>query len=153
LFEGAVQLKDAVVFPYVDGRLAVGALGVAGIPAGVTLFEAPEVDEPKGFVAVTVNVYAVPLDRPVTTNGEPEPLAVNPPGLEVAVYVGIPVPIITGGVKATLACWSPLVAVPIVGASGFIPAPKPNLRVDPLPIRFTNGTVYLMQIATGLQAW
>jgi hypothetical protein len=56
LFEGAVQLKDAVVFPYVDGRLAVGALGVAGIPAGVTEFDVADVDEPKGFVAVTVNV-------------------------------------------------------------------------------------------------
>lgn len=142
LFEGAVQLKDTVVFPYVDGRLVVGALGVAGTPAGVTLFEEPDVDEPKGFVAVTVKVYAVPLFRPVTTRGELKPLAVNPPGLEVAVYVGIPVPAIAGGVKATLTCWSPLVAVPIVGASGFIPVPNPNLRVAPLPIRFINGMIF-----------
>jgi hypothetical protein len=36
-------------------------------------------------VARTVNVYAVPLLRPVTTKGLDEPEAVNPPGLDVAV--------------------------------------------------------------------
>jgi hypothetical protein len=36
-------------------------------------------------VAVTVNVYAVPLVRPVTVMGEAEPVAVMPPGLEVTV--------------------------------------------------------------------
>jgi hypothetical protein len=66
----------------VDG---VGASGVDGTAAGVTLVEEPDVVEPNGFDAVTVNVYAVPFASPVTTNGEPEPLAVKPPGLEVAV--------------------------------------------------------------------
>jgi hypothetical protein len=37
------------------------------------------------FVAVTVNVYAVPLVSPVTTIGEEAPLAVILPGLEVTV--------------------------------------------------------------------
>jgi hypothetical protein len=40
---------------------------------------------PTLLVAVTVNVYAVPLVRPVTVRGDDAPLAVNPPGLDVAV--------------------------------------------------------------------
>jgi hypothetical protein len=51
--------------------------------------------------AVTVNVYAVPFAKPVTTNGELEPLAVKLPGLDVAVYVGVPVPTMVGAVNAT----------------------------------------------------
>jgi hypothetical protein len=99
LSDGAVHERDTCPFPAVG----VGAAGVAGTPAGVTEFEAADVDEPNAFDAVTVNVYAVPLAKPVTTNGEPAPEAVNPPGLEVAVYVGVPVPRLDGSVKATLA--------------------------------------------------
>jgi hypothetical protein len=33
----------------------------------------------------TVKVYAVPLLNPVTVSGEEEPVAVKPPGLDVAV--------------------------------------------------------------------
>jgi hypothetical protein len=40
---------------------------------------------PPAFVAVTVNVYAVPEANPGTVIGEEAPLAVSPPGLEVAV--------------------------------------------------------------------
>lgn len=36
-------------------------------------------------VAVTVKVYAVPLDSPVTVMGEPEPVAVSDPGELVTV--------------------------------------------------------------------
>jgi hypothetical protein len=36
------------------------------------------------FVAVTVNVYAVPFERPVTVIGE-APVAVKFPGLDVTV--------------------------------------------------------------------
>jgi len=36
-------------------------------------------------VAVTVKVYAVPLDSPVTVMGEPEPVAVSEPGELVTV--------------------------------------------------------------------
>ena len=37
------------------------------------------------FVALTVNVYGVPAESPVTINGDTEPDAVNPPGEDVAV--------------------------------------------------------------------
>jgi hypothetical protein len=49
-------------------------------------------------------VYEVPFESPVTTNGEDAPEVVKPPGLDVAVYVGIPVPVCTGTEKATLTC-------------------------------------------------
>jgi hypothetical protein len=73
-------------------------------------------------VAVTVNVYAVPVVRPVTTSGEDAPVAVKPPGEDVAVYVNdVGYPAFAGAVKATLTD-VPLatVAVPIVGALGVV---------------------------------
>ena len=67
-------------------RTALTLVGAPGTVAGVTLFEADEADPvPTAFVAVTVNVYAVPLVRPVTVIGEAPPVPMNPPGLEVTV--------------------------------------------------------------------
>ncbi len=61
---------------------AVAALAAVG----VTEFEAPEaVLVPTAFVAVTVQVYAVPLIREPTAIGLAPPVAVIPPGLQVAV--------------------------------------------------------------------
>jgi hypothetical protein len=40
---------------------------------------------PPGVVPATVNVYAVPMLKPLTERGEEEPVAVKPPGLDVAV--------------------------------------------------------------------
>jgi hypothetical protein len=52
---------------------------------GVTELEAADaVDVPFAFVAVTVNVYAVPLDNPETVIGD-APVPVNDPGEDVAV--------------------------------------------------------------------
>ena len=60
-------------------------MGADGIV--VTEEEALEADEvPDEFVAVTVNVYAVPFDNPVTVMGLLEPVPVNPPGDDVTVY-------------------------------------------------------------------
>jgi len=53
--------------------------------AGVTELEAADaVDVPLAFVAVTVNVYAVPFDKPETVIGE-DPVPVIELGDEVAV--------------------------------------------------------------------
>ena len=82
MLAGAVKLTVACALPPV----AVPIVGAPGTVAGVTLFEAAEAAPvPALFVAVTVNVYAVPFDRPVTVIGEATPLAVSPPGLEVTV--------------------------------------------------------------------
>jgi hypothetical protein len=40
---------------------------------------------PVALVAVTVNVYAVPVVSPLTVIGEDAPVPVSPPGLDVAV--------------------------------------------------------------------
>lgn len=62
----------------------------------------------------------MPAVKPETVKGEEAPVAVKPPGLEVAVYdVIAELPVSAGAVKATLA--EVLVAaeaVPIVGAPG-----------------------------------
>ena len=53
---------------------------------GVTLFDEDEFAEaPAAFVAVTVNVYAVPFVRPETAMGLPVEDAAMLPGLETAV--------------------------------------------------------------------
>jgi hypothetical protein len=75
-------------------------------------------DVPLALVAVTVNVYATPVVKPVTVIGD-EPVAVIPPGLDVAVYVVTALPPVAPAVYATVAVVAVgAAAVPIVGASG-----------------------------------
>jgi hypothetical protein len=89
---------------------------------GVTEFDAElAVDVPLAFVAVAVNVYAVPFVSPVTTIGDVAPVAVMFPGLDVTVYVA-DAPPVAPGVNVTEACAFPPVAVPIVGACGTVVA-------------------------------
>jgi hypothetical protein len=72
---------------------------------------------PVEFVAVTVKVYAVEADNPVTVIGD-DPVAVREPGVEVAVNV-VAAPPVAAAVYATVAVVEvAAVAVPIVGASG-----------------------------------
>jgi hypothetical protein len=81
---------------------------------------------PIAFVAVTVNVYAVPFVRPVTTTlvaGGLPPTVVT--GCAVAPMYGVTVyevsalpPFDTGAVHDTVACPAPAVAVTFVGAPG-----------------------------------
>ena len=82
LLAGAPKLIVAEALPAV----ADTEVGAVGTVAGVTLFDAADAGPvPTELAAVTVNVYAVPLVRPVTTSGLPAPDALSPPGLEVAV--------------------------------------------------------------------
>lgn len=75
---------------------------------------------PDAFVALTLKVYEVPQVRPVTVNGEDDPVAVLQPGVDVAVYVSVVgLPLHVGAVNVTDAQRdTPAVAVPIVGALG-----------------------------------
>jgi hypothetical protein len=89
----------------------------------VTDPEAPDAAEaPTALVAVTVNVYVVPVVRPVTVN-VPLPdwfkVAVTEPGVDVAVYdVIVAPPVDVGAVKATVAeVTLAIAAAPIVGAT------------------------------------
>ena len=82
---GGVNVTLPCAFPAV-ALTFVGAPGMVGAAVGVTAFEGDEAGPvPTEFVAVTVNVYEVPLVSPVTVIGLEAPLAVMPPGLEVAV--------------------------------------------------------------------
>ena len=57
----------------------VGAPG-GTTATGVALLEGPDAAPgPAALVAMTVQVYAVPLVRPLTTIGELGPVLVNPP--------------------------------------------------------------------------
>ena len=82
VFTGGAKVIVACVLLAV----AVTLVGASGTPAGVTELDAVDVALiPNAFVAVTVNVYVVPLFNPVTVIGLPVELAANPPTFEVAV--------------------------------------------------------------------
>jgi hypothetical protein len=83
---GAVKFTTACALP-ATAETMVGAPGVVvGVTAVDPIDAAPA---PALFVAVTVNVYAVPLVSPVTVMGEVLPVAVTvePPPTGVAVIV------------------------------------------------------------------
>jgi hypothetical protein len=66
--------------------VATTFVGAAGTVAGVTELLTPETEPvPIAFVAVTVNVYAVPLFKPVTVMGLPVEVAEILFGFEVTV--------------------------------------------------------------------
>ena len=82
LLTGAVKEIVASPFP----RTAVTLVGAPGTVAGTTELLVDEgVLVPAAFVAVTVNVYVVPLVSPVIVIGEDPPVAVKPPTFEVTV--------------------------------------------------------------------
>ena len=69
-----------------EAIVGVPIVGAPGTTLGVMDADALDAEDvPFALVAVTVNVYAVPAVRPVTVNGDEDPVAVNPPGLEVTV--------------------------------------------------------------------
>ena len=83
--DGALKVITADVFPpTADGEGRVGAVGiVAGVTAGLEGAEAGPV--PAAFVAVMVNVYAVPLVKLVTMIGDVLLALIILPGFEVTV--------------------------------------------------------------------
>jgi hypothetical protein len=82
LFTGAVNVITAWPLP----AITVPIIGASGTCAGITELLVPEdALVPTLFVAVTVNVYAVPFVSPVIVIGDELPVAVNPPILDVTV--------------------------------------------------------------------
>jgi hypothetical protein len=111
-------VNEIVASPF--EAVAVTLVGAFGTVAGVTALLVADAElVPILLLAVTVNVYGVPLVSPVTVIGEPPPVAVNPPIFEVTVYVVIAdPPLETGGVKDMVAWPLPATAVTPVGAPG-----------------------------------
>ena len=82
MLDGALKLIVACVLVAV----AVTLVGAPGTVAGVTEFDAVDVAlVPTPFVALTVNVYAVPFASPVTVIGLPLEVALNVFVLSIAV--------------------------------------------------------------------
>ena len=82
VLEGAVQETTTCVLPNTP-ETPVGEPGtIAGTTAPDTLDDAPV---PTTFVAVTVNMYDVPLVRPVTVHEIVAVVHVNEPGEDVTV--------------------------------------------------------------------
>ena len=64
--------------------VAVPMVGAPGTVNGVALLEGPDAAPvPAALVALTVQVYPVPLVRPVTTTGDDGPAALVPPQVAV----------------------------------------------------------------------
>jgi hypothetical protein len=79
---GGVNVIVACPFP----KTATTSVGASGTVAGViVLLVEEEILVPNALVAVTVNVYAVPFERPVTVIGEDPPVALKPPTFDVTV--------------------------------------------------------------------
>src|SRR5688572_30562218 len=103
----------------------VGAPGGPLRVVGVAKLEAPDQAlVPRLVIVRAQQRYAVPPVRPVTTIGELLPLPLNAGPVAAAHVtwwlVSTP-PLRLAGVKVTLTCPAPAVAVPIVGADGAAP--------------------------------
>ena len=102
--------------------VAVPMVGASGAADGVIALDEPD-DRllPLVFVQYTVNVYDVPIVKPVTVIGlAPALVAVMEEGVEVALHcVTTEPPLFASGVKTTeIEVVLRIVGVPIVGASG-----------------------------------
>ena len=102
--------------------VAVPIVGAPGTVAGeIELLGLDATLVPTLLVAVTVNVYALPLASPVTVSGEALPVAVKPPVFDVTVYeVMVDPPFDAGGVNEIVAWPLPRTAVTPVGAFGTV---------------------------------
>jgi hypothetical protein len=101
--------------------VAITEVGAPGGAAGTAAPEAAEAtDVPSAFVAVTVNVYDVPLVRPATVHEVDEVVHVFDPGEDVTVYpVIVDIPSSAGAVHVTTDWALPFeVAETPVGGSG-----------------------------------
>lgn len=105
-------------------RVAVTPTGGCGKPAGVTPADGSDLGElPEIFRETTVNVYTVPLIRPVTSQVFAGPMPtvfvhVLPPGLAVTTNELTGSALSIGGVHRTVTFWSPRVPMTAVGAAG-----------------------------------
>lgn len=134
LSAGGVQVTtDEAFWPDVAFTLS-GAVGGPDGTAGAEAADAGPV--PIAFVAVTVNVYGVPLVSPVTVQVR-APVVVHAwPPLEVTVYpVIVRPPVELGAVQVTTDCVLPLdVAVTPVGAPGVVAGTMPVEGDDAVPV-------------------
>jgi hypothetical protein len=94
---------------------------LSGGAAGVTELDGADgAESPAAVVATTVNVYEVPLVRPVTLHvSAPVVMHVRVPGDDVTVYLVTVAPLPAAAFHDTVASAGPAVAFTSVGAPGF----------------------------------
>ena len=109
-----------------------------GTVAGVTAFDKlDDAPVPKLLIAVTINVYAVPLVSPakVAVWVEPPVVTVWPPGLAVILYPVIDEPPVdAGALQLTEASALPAVAVTLMGAPGTVAGVTVFDKLDDAPV-------------------
>jgi len=125
-------------------------VGAPGTVAGVTV---PAVDAgpfPAAFVATTVQLYCVPLVKPLTTIGLVVPVFVSadaPLATQEAVYCVIAEPPFDPAAKATDAVPFPAVMTPRVGADGVVKGvADAEEDAGPVPTAFTAATLQLYEV-------
>ena len=125
--------------------VALTPVGAFGAVAGTIEFDVPDcVLVAYALLAVTVNVYVVPFERPVIVIGEEPPVAVKPPMFEETVYVVIAdPPFETGAVNETVAWPLPAVALTPVGTPGAVTGITEFVAAEAelVPIAFVAVTV------------
>jgi len=141
---GALQLSATCPLPAV----AVRPVGEPGTPGGVAGVADAGVDAgpvPTAFVAVTVNVYAVPLVSPVIVHPRVAVAQLAPPGDAVAVYPVIGLPPVDDGAVHVRATWPlPAVGVRPAGAPGAVAGvADTGDDAGPVPAAFVAVTVKL----------
>lgn len=140
--DGAVQLTVACALPGV----AAAPVGAPGTVRGITADEAVEVAPlPAMFVAVTANVYDVPLVSPVIAQvSVPAVVHVSPSGVAIAVYPVIAdPPFEDGAVQVTVTWVFPATPVGVPGWPGTVRGVTDELAADaaPAPTAFVARTV------------
>jgi len=126
--------------------VAPNEVGAPGTVDGTTADDAVEAEPvPDTFVAITVNVYDVPLVRPVTVHEVIAVVHVNEPGAEITVYELIEAPPFeTGAVHDTTDdAFAALVALTAVGAPGTVDGTTADdaVEAEPVPDAFVAITV------------
>jgi len=100
----------------VEGTGTTAGVGAIGVTGAVAL---EDTDVPATVIAVTVNVYAVPLVKPVTVTVVAPVVVANCPPEEITRYpVTTDPPLLVGAVHDTDTCPSPAIALALVGAPG-----------------------------------
>jgi len=112
---GATHATDTTQFP----ATAVTAVGASKAGCGVDGVDTAAGPVPAEFFAVTLNMYVVPLVRPVKVQVRVEVVQVFDPGDETTVYEVIADPPLLGGADhRTVADVDPATATAPTGASG-----------------------------------
>ena len=148
LFTGAVH--ETVVVPFWND-VPVTPVGAPATVAGVTEPEATEAsDEPISLLATTVNVYAVPLVRPVIVQESSTVSHTTTPSPLVITYpvTGDP-PVDAGANQVSVIVESPETPMTLVGANGTVASAPATTGADtvaaeePTPLVTTTLNVYV----------